>query len=211
MDGPTLAAFIVASTILLVVPGPAVTFVIARSLQGGRRVGLASVMGLHLGTGVHIAAAVLGLSALLVSSAHAYTALRWAGAAYLIYLGIRALRADAATANDGPGPAAGGAARALREGVIVNTLNPKLAVFFLAYLPQFVRPESGSVAVQLLALGGVFVAIGLFTDSLYAIGSDAVGRRIGAASAILRNRNRIAGVVCLGLGALALAIPGRRT
>ncbi|HSF86421.1 MAG TPA: LysE family translocator [Acidimicrobiia bacterium] len=210
MGASTIAAFVLASTILLVVPGPAVTYVIARSVQDGRRVGLASVVGLHIGTGVHIAAAALGLSALLVSSAEAYTALRWAGAAYLIYLGVRSLRSgDAAMA--GTGAESVGAGRALRDGIFVNVLNPKLAVFFLAYLPQFTDPGAGSVATQLLILGGVFIAVGFVTDGLYAVAADAAGRKLGQASAVLRHRDRIAGAVYLGLGALALVAPGRRT
>ena len=209
MDSSTIAAFVVASTILLLVPGPAVTYVITRSAQDGRRVGLASVVGLHIGTGVHIAAAGLGLSALLVSSAEAYTALRWAGAAYLIYLGIRSWRSGDADAEGGVEGV--GAGRALRDGIFVNVLNPKLAVFFLAYLPQFTNPAAGSLTTQLLVLGGVFVAVGFLTDGLYAVAADAAGRKFGGDARLLRHRNRIAGVVYLGLGALALAGPGRRT
>jgi threonine/homoserine/homoserine lactone efflux protein len=104
-----------------------------------------------------------------------------------------------------------GASRAMRDGIVVNVLNPKLAVFFLAYLPQFTNPATGSVTTQLLILGGVFIALGLVTDALYAVAADAAGRRFGAASPLLRNRHRIAGVVYLGLGALALAGPGRRS
>ncbi len=203
-----MAAFAIASTILLVVPGPAVTYVIARSLQGGRAVGLASVVGLHLGTAVHVAAAAGGLSALLLSSAAAFTAVRWAGAGYLILLGVRSWRSGDA-ARGAPPTTTVGAARALRDGIVVNVLNPKLAVFFLAYLPQFTNPDAGAVAIQLLALGGLFVVIGFVTDGLYAVAADAAGRRLGPDSALLRHRNRIAGAVYLGLGVLALALPGR--
>ncbi len=209
MDASNVAAFVIASTILLVVPGPAVTYVIARSLQDGRRVGLASVAGLHVGTSAHVAAAALGLSALLVASAHAYTTLRWGGAAYLIYLGIRTIRTPAAEAG-GPGASVTGR-RAFRDGVVVNVLNPKLAVFFLAYLPQFTTPDAGSATVQLVVLGAIFIAVGIVTDGLYAVTAAAAGRRFGTASPILRHRNRIAGAVYLGLGALAFAIPGRRS
>ena len=209
MDGSAIVAFVVASTILLLVPGPAVTYVVARSLQDGRKVGLASVVGLHIGTSVHIAAAALGVSALLVSSAEASAALRWAGAAYLVYLGVRALRSGDA-ADSAVATRSVGAGRALRDGVVVNVLNPKLAVFFLAYLPQFTNPDAGSVTMQLLVLGGLFVVVGFLTDGLYAVAADVAGRRLGTGAALMRHRNRIAGVVYLGLGAVALAVPGQK-
>ena len=208
MDASTLIPFAVASLAILVIPGPAVTYIVTRSLQGGRRVGLASVAGIPLGTAVHALAAVAGLSALLVSSALAFNVVKYGGGLYLIYLGIRALRSRADEAVSLARPAAG-AGRALRDGVIVNVLNPKTAIFFLAYLPQFVRAGNGPVAVQLLVLGAIFIVIGILTDGAYALAAAETSRRLGA-RAWLRRRDQAAGVVYIGLGLLTLASPGRR-
>ncbi len=210
MEPSTVFPFAVASLALLLVPGPSVTYVVTRSVQGGKRIGLASVAGIHVGTMVHAAAAVVGLSALLVSSALAYNTIRVGGGLYLIYLGIRAIRSRhqvpaADTARSGPG-----AARAFRDGIVVNVLNPKTAIFFLAYLPQFVRPGDGPHALQLLALAGIFVAIGMVTDGLYALGAAEMGRRL-TGDTWQRRREQAAGAVYIGLGLLTLASPGRRT
>ena len=139
---------------LLLVPGPAVLYVVVQSAEQGRRVGLASVAGIHLGTLVHVAAATVGLSALIVASAVAFSAVKYAGAAYLIYLGVRRLLARDEVVE--PGRRRESLRRAFARGIVVNVLNPKTALFFLAFLPQFVDPDRGGVWSQVLVLGLVF-------------------------------------------------------
>ena len=183
---------------LLLVPGPAVLYVVVQSAEQGRRVGLASVAGIHLGTLVHVAAATVGLSALIVASAVAFSAVKYAGAAYLIYLGVRRLLARDEVVE--PGRRRESLRRAFARGIVVNVLNPKTALFFLAFLPQFVDPDRGGVWSQVLVLGLVFVGLGLISDSLYALTAGTVG-------GLLRRRRRAlrygSGVVFIGLGAAA--------
>ena len=153
---------------LLVVPGPAVVYVVARSIHQGRRAGLASVVGIHVGTLVHIAAATLGLSALIASSAVAFTAVKIAGAVYLVGLGLWTLFSRRAE----PDVALGGERnlrRAFAQGILVNFLNPKTALFFLAFLPQFVDPDAPHPALQIAFLGFLFALLGLVTDSTWAL------------------------------------------
>src|SRR5690242_2030640 len=152
MPSPTaLLLFAAASIALLVVPGPSVLYIVTRSVSQGRRAGLISVLGVHVGSVVHVSAAALGLSALLASSATAFAAVKYLGAAYLCWLGVRKLR------RRGAGPVeetpAVPRARLFTQGVVVNVLNPKTAIFFLAFLPQFVDPRRGPVAVQIVVLG----------------------------------------------------------
>ena len=147
-DPGSLVVFAVVALALLLVPGPAVLYVVTRSIHQGRRAGLASVLGIHVGTLVHIAAATVGLSALILSSAVAFTAVKIAGAAYLIGLGLWTLLARRPDA----GVALGGERRLRRifaQGIVVNVLNPKTALFFLAFLPQFVDPDASMSAVQI--------------------------------------------------------------
>jgi threonine/homoserine/homoserine lactone efflux protein len=197
-DSASLWLFSVAALALLAVPGPAVLYIVVQSAEQGRRVGLASVAGIHLGTLVHVAAAVLGLSTLIVASAVAFSVVKYAGAAYLVYLGIRKL-----LERDLP-PSLEHRAETLRRafvrGVVVNALNPKTALFFLAFLPQFVDADSGGIGSQALVLGLVFVGLGLVTDSLYALAAGTVG-------GLLRRKRRAlrygSGVVFIGLGVTA--------
>ena len=198
-DSTALWLFSLAALALLLIPGPAVLYVVVQSAEQGRRVGLASVAGLHLGTLVHVAAATAGLSALIVASALAFSVVKYAGAAYLVYLGVRKLLErdpDPSLAPPPPEPLR----RAFWRGAVVNVLNPKTALFFLAFLPQFVDADSGGVWSQALVLGLLFVALGLVSDSLYALAAGTVG-------ALLRRRRRAlrygSGVVYVGLGAAA--------
>jgi threonine/homoserine/homoserine lactone efflux protein len=190
--------FSLSAVALLLVPGPAVLYIVVQSAERGRRVGLASVAGIHLGTLVHVAAATIGLSALVVASAIAFSAVKYAGAAYLIYLGVRRLLAPDEVAE--PGRRRESLRRAFARGIVVNVLNPKTALFFLAFLPQFVDPDRGGVWSQVLVLGLVFVGLGLISDSLYALAAGTVG-------GLLRRRRRAmgygSGVVFIGLGAAA--------
>ncbi|BDG06972.1 LysE family translocator [Anaeromyxobacter paludicola] len=194
--------FTLAAGALIVVPGPAVTFIVARSLQQGRRAGLISAMGIASGGLVHVAAAVLGLSALLASSAVAFGLVRWGGAAYLVYLGLRVWLSRPAAAEGEPVPAP--ARRLFAQGFLVNLLNPKTAIFFLAFLPQFADPSRGRVPLQLLLLGAWFVALAVASDCTYALLAGAVGDRIGRSPAARRGARLLSGgvYVALGLGTL---------
>src|SRR5215510_9170831 len=165
-DPASLAVFVAAALVLLLTPGPAVLYIVTRSIDQGRRAGLVSMLGVHAGTLVHIAAAAAGVSALLAASATAFAVVKYLGAGYLIYLGVRKLvyRAPVTSVNVS---APRHLRRAFLDGVVVNVLNPKTALFFLAFLPQFVDVSRGSVGAQVLTLGAVFVALGLTTDGLY--------------------------------------------
>ena len=211
-DAHSLAAFAAASLALLLLPGPAVLYIVTRSLDQGRSAGLASVVGIHVGTLVHVAAAVVGVSAVVARSATAYSALRWAGAGYLIVLGVRRLLErddtaglDGATATPPREPLHRIAAR----GTVVNILNPKTALFFLAFLPQFADPDRGAMAPQLALLGLVFIAIGLCSDSAYALGAARVGATIRSSDGLRSFRRWWSGGTYLGLGLLTAAT-GRR-
>jgi threonine/homoserine/homoserine lactone efflux protein len=191
-----LLLFSLAALALLLIPGPAVLYVVVQSAEHGRVAGLASVAGLHLGTLVHTAAAAAGLSALLVSSAVAFSVVKYAGAAYLVYLGIRRLLAQDPPA--GAAPLAQPLAKLFRQGVIVNVLNPKTAVFFLAFLPQFVDPD-GTVWIQVVVFGIAFVVLGLVTDSAYALVAGSLGAWLRRSRRAFRYAS---GTVFVGLGAV---------
>ena len=201
----TLLLFAAATVLLVVVPGPNLVYIVTRGASQGRRVGLASAMGIETGTLIHIAAAALGLSALLASSAAAFEIVRYGGAAYLLYLGVRTLRA-----RDEGGPTAVASQPALgrvyAEGVLVNVLNPKVALFFLAFLPQFVDPSAGGATGQVLVLGAVFFAIALVLDLLYAQAASLLGARLGSRPTLVR---RTSGGIYIALAVAALA-GGRR-
>jgi threonine/homoserine/homoserine lactone efflux protein len=202
----TYALYLLAALILLAIPGPAVLFVIAQSIGRGRQVGLVSVLGLHAGTLVHVAAAALGISSLLLASATAFSAVRYAGAAYLIALGLRRLLKREATATAVPGSGAG-LGRHFRQGFVVNVLNPKTALFFLAFLPQFVDPARGLVPLQVAILGLTFVVLGLATDSVWALASSSAGERLKRSRRWPAVERFATGSVLVGLG-VATAVSG---
>jgi len=207
LDTSALAVFLVASLVLLLTPGPAVLYIIARSIDQGRGAGIASVLGVAFGTMVHVVGAALGLSTLLVKSAVAYTVVKYLGAAYLVYLGIRRLRgADAE-------PAGGRTERSLRriftQGIWVNVFNPKTALFFLAFLPQFVDVDRGAVVLQFLVLGAVFVAIGLVTDGCYALAAGTFGNWLWRRPAVVAAQRYVAGGIFVTLG-VATALSGSK-
>lgn len=199
----TLALFTLAALALLLVPGPAVLYIVTRSMDQGRAAGLASVAGIATGTLVHVVAAAAGLSALLVSSAAAYNVVRWAGAAYLIVLGVRRLLTREAAGEVQP-VRAWSLRRTYGQGVIVNVLNPKTTLFVFALLPQFIDPDRGSVAVQALILGLTLVVLGMLSDGTYAMAASAVGDRLRRNARVRRALERASGAVYIGLGALAL-------
>jgi threonine/homoserine/homoserine lactone efflux protein len=202
-----LSLFITATLVLLAIPGPAVLYIVAQSVEHGRRAGLTAVCGIHVGSLVHVAAATVGLSALLVSSAVAFSAVKFVGALYLIYLGVQRLRGR--DAGDGPEVSRElDMRRVFRQGIVVNVLNPKTALFFLAFLPQFVDPDHPA-APQIALLGLIWIVFGLLSDSVYALLSGTVGGALRRSSTFARAQRVITGLVLIGLGVLA-ALTGRR-
>ena len=176
----TFLVFGGAALALIVIPGPAVLYIVAQSLEHGRRAGVVSALGIGAGGLVHITAAAIGLSSLIVSSAVAFSTVKYAGAAYLIGLGIARLlaRSEAAEEKKPAPPATARPRQLFAHGVVVNVLNPKTALFFLAFLPQFVDPARGTVALQVIVLGSTFVVLALVSDSLYALGAGTLARRL---------------------------------
>ena len=200
----SMIAFLVAAVVLAITPGPSITYVVARTLAGGRSEGLASCIGTGIGGLVHVVAAALGLSLLVAESALAFGLLKYLGAAYLVYLGVRLLRSRD-TALVLPQVSAQGAARALREGILVEALNVKTALFFLAFLPQFVTP-SMPVAPQLVLLGSVCVVLNTLADVAAVLAAQRLLASGPARAARARLLTRASGITMLGLGAfLALA------
>ena len=206
MDGSTLYVFIAATLAFLILPGPAVLYIVARSVDQGVRAGLVSILGICFGTLFHIAAATLGVSAILVQSATAFTAIKYLGAAYLIWLGIAQLREKTPTEIDPEVPK-----RSLRrlfvDGAVVNLLNPKAALFFFAFLPQFVQPEGGllgiqSPAFQMAFLGGVFLLLAFVTDSSWALAAGSARKLLHRRPNLLTWQKRVTAGVYFGLGLL---------
>lgn len=202
LDGARLGLFFAAATILLLTPGPAVLYIVARSVHQGRLAGVVSALGITVGTLVHVLAAALGLSALLASSAAAYAAIKYAGAAYLIFLGVRQfLRRDGAIAREEDEPVP--LARVFVNGIFVNVLNPKTALFFLAFLPQFVDVSKGSVSLQLVELGLLFAGMGMMSDGMYALLAGTAGGWLKGHRGFLRAQPYVTGSVYVGLGVVA--------
>lgn len=199
----TLVAFTLAALVLLITPGPAIAFIVARSLEGGRRAGLVSQLGLCTGLLVHVAGAAFGLSAILARSATAFTAVKLAGAAYLLYLGVRTLSSSATLSAPGERRPRASSWRLFVDGFLVDVLNPKAALFFLVLLPQFVDPGIASPAQQMVALGLIFVVLAFVVGSLYAWLAGSVAARLHASSSFERRTRWASGSVYLGLGVLA--------
>jgi threonine/homoserine/homoserine lactone efflux protein len=205
-DPSSLGVFVLAAIVLLVTPGPAVLYIVARSVDQGRRAGLVSTLGIHVGTLVHIAAAAAGLSALVVASATAFGVVKYLGAAYLVYLGVRRL-VERRPVPGLPGATPEPLSRIFLQGVVVNVLNPKTALFFLAFLPQFVDVGRGAVAAQIVGLGLLFVALALVSDGLYAVGAGTARAWLRRSPRLLAGERYVAGSVYIGLG-LAAALSG---
>ena len=204
---PLMAAFFIASLALAITPGPAVIYVVTRTLAQGRRAGLASVAGVALGNLGNAIGAAIGLAALFAISSLAFTVVKYAGAAYLVYLGVRALRtSSSATTQGGFGVASH--ARIFRDGFLVALLNPKTAIFFAAFLPQFMDPAQSAI-VQSISLGVVFVLIATVTDCIYVLAASIVapvlGRMRGAGSA----GRYVAASTFIGLGIFTALAGGR--
>jgi threonine/homoserine/homoserine lactone efflux protein len=205
----SLSIFVVASLVLLLTPGPAVLYIVTRSIDQGRRAGLVSMLGVHVGTLAHVAAAAAGLSAVLAASATAFGAVKYLGAAYLIYLGIRRLL-DRTAGHVTSGRRGRPLRRAFLDGVVVNVLNPKTALFFLAFLPQFADVSRGSVGVQILCLGLLFVMLGVLTDGLYAVSAGAAAQWLRGSHGLLASERWISGSIYIGLGVAAAVSSGNR-
>ena len=208
-DTATLAVFAVAAVTLLLIPGPAVLYIVSRSVGQGRAAGLASVCGIHVGSLLHVAAAALGLSALLVSSALAYDTVRYLGAAYLVWLGVQRLLARDEDARPA-GAAREPLGRIFAQGVVVNVLNPKTALFFFAFLPQFVDAAAGAVPLQVAVLGATFVGLGLVTDGAYALLAATGAGFLRGRRPVARASRLVSGGVLVGLG-VTTALAGSRS
>ncbi|CAA9468114.1 MAG: hypothetical protein AVDCRST_MAG12-510 [uncultured Rubrobacteraceae bacterium] len=212
-DATTLGLFFTAALLLAVAPGPGLLYVLARSVEGGRAEGVASAFGACAGGMLHVLAAAVGVSAVLASSAAAFSAVKWAGAAYLVYLGLRTLLArddDPSPSSDEGDEAARGRARAFGQGVLTEALNPKTALFFLAFVPQFVDPAGGPVFAQSSLLGCVSVALNTSAAVTVALLAGTLGRRLRDRPRFRRGQRAFTGCALVGLGAYAALSGGRR-
>jgi threonine/homoserine/homoserine lactone efflux protein len=208
-DPTRCGVFALAALVLLLTPGPAVLYIVARAIDQGRRAGLVSMLGVHVGTVVHIAAAAVGVSALLAASAAAFSAVKYLGAAYLVYLGVRRILTRTPSGTAGPVRDAQ-LRRAFLDGVVMNVLNPKTALFFLAFLPQFVDVTRGHAGAQILVLGGIFVALGLITDGGYALTAGTASRWLRGHPRFLASERWISASMYIGLGVAAALTSGRQ-
>ena len=208
-SAPTLASFALASLVLILLPGPAMLFLVARGVAGGPRAGAFSALGIESATAVYVAATALGLTALLAASTTAFTVVRYAGAVYLVVLGIKTMRdrSRSQVALSASTPASG--FTLWRQAFLVGIGNPKTALFFLAFFPQFIHPEAGPVASQVLVLGAVTIAIGTVLDLSYGLFGGFVRRRLNGRPSAMRRGRVAVGLTYLGLGGLA-AITGLR-
>jgi threonine/homoserine/homoserine lactone efflux protein len=199
LDRHLLALFLAAATLLAVTPGPGIFYVLARTLSGGKREGVLSALGTLVGGSIHVLAAGFGLSAVLAASATAFSVVKYAGAIYLVWLGFRMVR----TRNvpmDEPSET-GNSNHAFRQGIVTEVLNPKTALFFLSFLPQFVNPALGHVVVQFLLLGAMSVSLNTTADLLVVAFAAPLGARLRSSTRFRRNQRVASGLGMIGLGA----------
>jgi threonine/homoserine/homoserine lactone efflux protein len=210
-SAPTLAAFALASLLLILFPGPAMLFLVARGVAGGRRVGVVSALGVESATATFVVATALGLTAVLATSALALSVVRYAGAAYLVWLGIGVLRTRGASAVAAPATAAPSSDwMSWRQGYLVGIANPKVALFFLAFFPQFLDPGRGSMTVQVLVLGAVFVSIGVVFDASYGALAGTISARLTRRSGTPSTKGKVViGLTYIGLGGFTAATGSR--
>jgi threonine/homoserine/homoserine lactone efflux protein len=206
-EWPAISIFVLATIVIVVMPGPNTIYIMTRSLQEGVAAGIVSSLGVMLGTVVHVMAAALGLSALLLSSAVAFNAVKYAGAAYLVYLGIKTLMTRENAMLQPQAQAPGNLRTTFYHGFVVNLLNPKTAMFFTAFLPQFIDSTRGSVPGQILFFGALLIGIGAVSDFTYSFLAGSSGRWLHRNVFFLGARRYVAGVVYLSLGA-ATALTG---
>jgi threonine/homoserine/homoserine lactone efflux protein len=204
-----LLLFITSAIVLLVIPGPSVLYIVARAVDQGRKAGLASCFGIASGGLVHVLGATVGLSALLLSSSVAYSMVKYAGAAYLVYLGISKFREKPGALGNLKHVSPKPLRRVYTQGALVEILNPKVAIFFFAFLPQFVNPARGSVTAQFLALGMLFIIMGVVSDSAWALTASSAANWLQRNRTFLRHQRNVSGTVYIGLG-LATAVSGSR-
>ena len=202
IDPTLLGGFIAAAVAIIVSPGPDTIVILRHALTGGRGTGLAAVSGVQLGLLVHTALAVVGISLLVASSPVLFLGLTVIGAVYLAWLGIQSLRGVGGLEVE-TGPAPAGAARACREAALCNILNPKVILWFLALLPNFVNPEAGDVIAQLIALSALLIALNILWQAPMALAADGVRRWLGRPET-MHAVNRVSGVILLGMAALML-------
>jgi len=202
----TLILFVMAASVLVFTPGPNTLYIIARSVDQGRRAGIVSSLGIEVGTMIHVLAAAFGISALLLTSALAFNVVKYAGAAYLVYLGIKTLLAKEKPISEET-PEEKRLSRAFSQAIVVNVSNPKTAMFFFAFLPQFVDQARGSVAAQILIFGLIVVGVGFTSGSLYSFLAGTLGNFLRGNLKFLRAQRYFAGSVYIGLGA-ATALTG---
>lgn len=206
----TFTLFAGTAVVLILIPGPNMLFIVTRGISQGRRAAFASALGVELGTLVHVFGTAVGLSALIAASAAAFSAIKYAGAAYLFYLAVRALRGGEISAEEPVRRAP--VRRLITQGIVVNVFNPKVALFCLALIPQFIDPRQGPAVPQTLALGVVLIGIALVCDCAYALGSAGLGGWLRGRPDILRRQKYVSAVVYAALGVYAaLAHPPART
>lgn len=204
MDFSTLWLFVGAVVVLLVTPGPAVLYIMARSIDQGRTAGLVSVLGMAAGGAVHVFSAAIGISALLMTSSMAFMIVKYLGAAYLIYLGCKKLffsQAPASTDNTKEEPQT--LSKVFYQSVIVEVLNPKTALFFLAFFPQFISTTSGSATLQFLILGSLFIGIALLSDGMYALLASSIRKWIVLTPVRTKMQNWLTGGTYIAMGVFA--------
>ena len=199
IDLATLTAYVLIVLGFVFIPGPATLLTVARATASGSRVGIATGAGIAMGDLIHTITAIIGISAVIAASATLFSAIKYLGAAYLLYLGIRALieRAPVELASGVPALSAGAA---FRQGLLTEVLNPKTALFFLAFLPQFVRPENGAVSLQMAVLGGIFILLGLVSTVAFALGAGRLGQFLRRRPAVLKWQGKVVGGIYCALG-----------
>jgi threonine/homoserine/homoserine lactone efflux protein len=203
LDSHRFFLFLLAAVILAVTPGPGIFYVLARTLAGGRREGILSSLGTFVGGLVHVFAAALGISAILAASAVAFHTVKYAGAAYLVWLGIRMIRTrNAALPVETPTPSRG----AFGQGILTEVLNPKTALFFLSFIPQFIAPQLGHIFLQFLVPGAVSVALNTTADLLVVTLAVPLGGWLKASAALRRRQRMASGIGMIGLGAYVALI-----
>ncbi|MBW7971002.1 LysE family translocator [Bradyrhizobium sp. BR 10289] len=199
IDHATLVSYIIIVLGFVFIPGPATLLTMARAASSGTRVGIATGAGIALGDMIHTSMAIVGLSAIIATSALLFSIVKYAGAAFLIYLGIRAMLDKTPIELNGGAPAIS-AGQAFRQAVLTEVLNPKTALFFLAFLPQFVRPEHGSTALQLATLGVVFVLLGLLSTIIFAVGAGRLGNLLRRHPAVVKWQGKVVGTIYCAVG-----------
>ena len=199
IDLSTLIAYVAVVLGFVFIPGPATLLTIARATSSGTKVGIETGAGIAAGDIFHTVMAMLGISAIIATSATLFSIVKYIGAAYLVYLGIRAI-IEKTPADPAAGALAISADKAFRQAVLTEVLNPKTALFFLAFLPQFVRPENGTVMLQLAVLGIVFVVLGLFSTVVFAVSAGRLGSFLRRNPTVLKWQGKVVGGIYCALG-----------